>query len=170
MRGIGVFVFVTLSLFLIPSVLSESVSLDIVGVCREYNVTVNLEDFESACYDVKVDVTTAVGRIGRIYDPKEGWKSSFFYLDEGICVENGNASGVFRVMADTNSPVINFKGSVRADSKTWESDFFERVQDCPQVFPEESLVFWLAVLVPIAVILAGIVWHAKSTRKLAELF
>ena len=112
-----------------------------------------------------IPVTSENGRVGRIYDPKEGWKSSFFYVREGVCVEDGNGSRIFRVRADTNSPVINFRGSVRTDSKTWDSESFERVQDCPRVFPESDLVFWLAVLVPIAVILAGIVWHARVTRE-----
>jgi hypothetical protein len=45
MRKFILFAFI-LSLFLIPSALAQTVSLDIEGACREYNATVSLAGFE----------------------------------------------------------------------------------------------------------------------------
>lgn len=168
MRGngpAGFIVFLALSLLLMPSVISESLSLEIGGKCGEYNVTIDILGFVPACYDVKVDVTTSEGRVGEIFDPREGWKSSFFYIKEGICLHSENDSRTYTLRTGDTEEVLNFRGYLRNDSKTWETGFYEIRQDCPGGIPEGAdYGFWIAVLVTVMVIMAGIVWQAKATR------
>ncbi len=162
----SVFSFALFSLLLSFPVLSQEVSMEIEGECREYNVTIVLENFEPACYDVKVDVTTPAGRVGRIFDPREGWKSSFFYVNEGICVdgENTTVNGTYSIRAETSSPLLNFRSSIRHASRRWETGFVEFGQDCPASspvnLPEQQ--FFLAVLMAVTVILAGIVLQKRA--------
>jgi hypothetical protein len=162
---------------------AEDFSLEISGSCRDYNVTIALEGFGAGCYDVKVDVTTAAGRVGRIFDPREGWKSSFFYVADDFCIEapeapenategaasdeTSKATRTYMLKADTPAEVLNFRGSLRHGSMTWETGYYEVVQDCPSSLPGEEDVplFFLTILAVVAVILAGIAFHARETRK-----
>lgn len=162
----AVLAFALAFLFFLPPVLSEEASMLVVGTCREYNATVSLEGFEAGCYDVKVDVTTPAGRVGRIFDPREGWKSSFFYVRGDLCVEDAaqNVSKTYRLSAETSSGNLNFRGTVRYGEKTWEAGVQEKVQDCPEAFPgDEGPAFWLVVLSSMLVILIGLAIHKKFT-------
>jgi hypothetical protein len=156
-----------LNTFFVKAV-SQNISMSIQGKCKEYEVTLVLENFEIACYDVKIDVTTPAGRVGEIYDPRQGWKSSFFYIREDFCVEvaNETLNKTYHVRANTISPKLYFAGLVRHGSSTWETGFQEVTQECPEI-PKGQIdpIFWLVVLVVMVVILAGLVAHAKITRK-----
>lgn len=176
-------VFLILFSVLIPSATAENITLDIRGECREYNVTLTAEGFESACYDAKIDMTTSAGRVGRIYDPREGWKSSFFYVEDDFCIEESTAnqtnlttetnltsktSKTYKLKADTSSPTIYFRASLRHASSKWDSSFIEFGQSCPEQPSGPSLpmeYFFLAVLVVILIILAGIALHKKFTSQ-----
>jgi len=64
---------------------AQKMDMDISGQCRNYDVTLIVNDLEEGCYDLKIDMTCPEGR-GEIYDPREGWKSSYYYIDEAFCI------------------------------------------------------------------------------------
>ena len=145
-------------LFIIPTSLGQEVSLDIEGECREFNVTVFLNDFGAGCYDIKIDVTTPAGRVGRIFDPREGWKSSIYYVNEGFCIEEGqNESKIFQVFADTSYNELSFKGSVRHGSLTWNTGYYDITGNCPEAEPHSDIVVIFIIIISIEIMLLGYV-------------
>jgi hypothetical protein len=157
------FVLVVSALVLIPGVSGEgeALGMDIQGVCRNYNVTLSLYGFPEGCYDVKIDVTSPAGRVGEIFDPREGWKSSFFYIREGFCVEEseGVVKNIYRLRTDSSSGVLNFAGSLRFGSRSWQTGYYSILQDCPEGFDEAGPAFWLGVLLALVVIASGLVFY-----------
>jgi len=143
-----------------------TVSLDVAGTCQDYNVTVKLVDFPEACYDVKIDVTTSAGRVGEIFDPREGWKSSFYYVLEDFCTTyEPELEKVYHLRVSTRDPVLNFRGSVRYGSSTWNSGYAVVTQDCPEtVGILDDHVFWIVSGVAVIIILVGLVLYTKVFR------
>jgi hypothetical protein len=139
--------------------LGQNILLDITGVCKEYNVTVTISDFEIGCYDVKVDITTPAGRVGKIFDHREGWKSSIYYVNEGFCVEEANqsVSKMFQLQAETSSSELNFKGSIRHGSKIWTTGYYEVSNKCSQIEPQDDIVVLFIVIISIEIFLLGFV-------------
>jgi len=129
-------------------ILDHNITMSIQGICEDFNVTIYASGFESGYYDVKVDVFHPTqGRVGRIYDPTEGWKSSIYYVDMALQIFDNttNASGVFEINAETRLDELNFQVKLRKASETWESEYFMFLQDCPESegfddFPVESHV------------------------------
>ena len=74
-------------ILLIPGVQGQTVQLDIEGTCQSFNATVSLQAFGPGCYDVKIDVTSLEGRVGEIFNPRQGWTSSFFNVHAGSAVD-----------------------------------------------------------------------------------
>ena len=145
-------------LVLVPLASAQSVSLDVQGSCREFNVTVTLADFGEGCHDVKIDVTTPAGRVGRIYDPRSGWKSSIYYVNEGFCVSDGeNASRIFHVFADTSYNELSFKGSVRHGSLTWDTGYYDIRGSCPVVETLDDIEVMFVLIIAIEIIVLGYV-------------
>ena len=141
----------------------EVLELDIEGNCVYYNVTVSdLE--EGVVYDIKIDVTNENGRVGEVYDPREGWKSSYYYINE-IRVGSGGKIKV-QVRASEDS-VLNFKGTLKSGSSEWQSEYYEVVQNCSQnsVEPYPIEYFLIPVLLSIVVIFAVIVLYVKHWKK-----
>lgn len=128
----------------IPTALSQeetekdkpTIKLDIEGNCTEFNVTFIASNFSPGCYDIKIDVNSPTGRVGRIYDPRKGWKSSFFYIKDYFCIESQNNSSrhneTFKLKAESENQSLSFKGKLRQGSSSWESDFYTIDQNCPE--------------------------------------
>jgi len=154
--------FLALLLFSQGLVAGQNVSLEIQGQCMGYNVTVKTQGLGEGCYDVKIDVTTPAGRVGEIFDPRQGWKSSFFFVNEGLCIGGQNTS-TFQVRAGTTQD-LNFAGSLRFGSKTWDTGFYEIKQNCPITAGQDYQAFWIAALLAILVLVAGITLYVKVLR------
>lgn len=161
-------------IFILPqSAISQNLTMNIQGECMDYNVTVFLEGFGTGCYDVKIDATTPAGRVGEIYDPREGWKSSFYYVNEGLCIQEDpsqsnlthNKTFLLRILS--SSPQVSFKGTVRHGSVTWGTGYQDVVQDCPPSSPMimTDQQFFLSVLTVILVILAGLVIYKRIMNR-----
>jgi hypothetical protein len=148
-------------LVLLPVVGGEGLSLDIQGECKEYNVTLFLLGFMEGCYDVKIDVTTPAGRVGEIFDPREGWKSSFFYVKGDFCIEElGITNRTYKLRIVSNSGVLNFAASARSGSRSWSTGYYPVTQDCPQgMGGEAGVTFWLGILLGMVVIVSGLVFY-----------
>ncbi len=169
-RILSVAAFLIFTLILNHSALSQEVSMGIEGECMDYNVTVFLDGFGTGCYDVKIDVTTPAGRVGEIYDPREGWKSSFYYVNEGFCIQedtNQTENKTFLLRATTSSGQISFSGTVRHGSVTWNTGYHDIVQDCPSSSPMimTDQQFFLAILSVVLVILAGLVIYKRIMNR-----
>ena len=147
-------------LFFVPSAFAQTASLGIEGTCREFNVTVSLHDFSEGCYDVKVDVTTPSGRVGRVFDPREGWKSSVYYVNNGLCIGNGQSgSGTFQLLADTRSTGLNFRGTVRQGSRTWDTDYHNIINACPIEHEADGVaVIFVSIICIELFILGFVIW------------
>ena len=148
-------------LFLIPSVLSQSIALDITGICRDYNVTMITRDFDPGCYDVKIEITTSDGRIGKIFDPRAGWKSSIYYIDQAFCIENENQilNSEYQLIAETSSKQLYFRGSIRRGSKIWTTEYYEIENKCSQYDPIDNMVVLFIAILSIEIIILGLVLY-----------
>ena len=142
-----------------------SISLDISGTCKEFNVTLTASNFSEGCYDVKIDITTPSGRVGRIYDTKEGWKSSIYYIDEALCIGANESvvSEVFQMKAETSAKQLYFQPRLRAGSKTWESSHVSFEQDCP--VESDNEILFLVSLIVILTLLVVITMYVKVWKK-----
>ena len=157
-----------LALLFVPLASAQQINLDINGVCREFNVTGIYTNLEKGCYDVKIDVTTKDGRVGEIFDPRLGWKSSFYYINENFCTE-ANLVNVhkYRMKADTDYGLLNFIVTLRNSTgeQTWNSGYIEYTQDCRNYQEEIDFnIFLLAVFVVVLLIIAGITAYVKIFR------
>jgi len=142
----------------------KSITLDINGSCMEYNVTVSPDMFDYGCYDVKIDVTTANGRVGQIYDPMQGWKSSLYYVTDGMCLDQDNNNATFQIYAATKYEELNFKCKLRAGDKIWESEYYTIQQTCPEPPAESIEVILIVSLIAIVVLLVGITAYIKILK------
>ena len=139
--------------FLSSISLAQNITLDIQGTCKDYNVTITADGFEEACYDVKIEAMSPTGS-SSIYDPREGWKSSFYYISEAFC----NETGTFQIRAD-DSDTLHFLAKLRLGGNVWQSSYYEVQQECPQT---DELFIFAVVLIVILVLLAVITWYVKG--------
>ncbi|MCX6818957.1 MAG: hypothetical protein NT129_03060 [Candidatus Aenigmarchaeota archaeon] len=158
-----------LSFLIIFSILSSTVfaqeiSLDIQGTCKEYNVTLTATGIDG-CYDVKIELTSPDSITGSIFDPREGWKSSFFFIDEALCI-NATASKTFAMRTDSTSATINFEAKLRPVSEAevaWESGYYIFKQKCPPVADDTMFVILVALIV-VLVLLAAVTLYVKGGK------
>ena len=163
--GIKPLLFLLLFLFFMPlaQAQSEKITMDVKGSCVDYNVTLKAEGFENGCYDVKIDVKTAgVGRAGEIYDPMEGWKSSFYYIKDGFCVNKEKDRKDFMVRAKTYRD-FSLVASLKMNSRTWASDYYDVKQKCPQQTKRPEY-FFLGALVAVLFLVAGLALYVKKFK------
>ena len=156
-------------ILLIPSVQGQTVQLDIEGTCQSFNATVSLQAFEPGCYDVKIDVTSLEGRVGEIFNPRQGWTSSFFYVQEGLCITeeqaNETTNATYELRTPSSLSQMTFTGRVRQDARIWDTSQLTLTQDCPPLsgLPGDSTFFLVSLLV-VLIILIGIVLYVKVLR------
>jgi hypothetical protein len=105
--------------FLLPIVFSQSISLDLpsqVDYNEEFTVTLNLIDFSSDVYDVKIDITTSNGtRLSEILD-SESWHSTYSYIASAIDTSK-SASRSFKLkIVKSYSGQANVEVKVRSSS------------------------------------------------------
>lgn len=144
---------VLLLLLMLPGGLAADLPLAVEGRCREFTAFVPAD----RCGDVKVDVTTADGRVGQVYDPRGGWKSSVYFVQE-VCPQAGQLE--VRVRTETREPHLFFRASLREGEKMVTSDFVTVEQQCLRT--EDVTTFLLPVLVVILLLVAGVVWAGKK--------
>lgn len=137
--------------------LAEEITLDIAGECRYYNVTVTARNFSEACYDVKVEALSEIGR-GFIYDERGGWKSSFYYIDEALCTSE-TSTKTFSLRIDATD-TVSFMAKLRLDNDIWESQYYSVDQDCPPQ-PGQEFVFAISLIV-ILILTGTIAWYVKK--------
>jgi len=140
--------------------------LGIEGTCHEFNVTVSVDMFDYGCYDVKVDVfSPQEGRVGEIYDPVQGWKSSMYYIYDGLCIDAETSNGTFKVRADTDAEELNFMARLRdtcCGMPTWDSGYYNITQQCdsaPEGVGNESML--LVLLLVVLILLGGITFYVR---------
>jgi|GEM_PF-4431431 len=159
--GLKILFFVSAFLLLIPVALAQELTLEVNGSCIDYNVKLIAEDFEKGCYDVKIDVKTPEGRVGEIYDPNEGWKSSYYYIKDGFCNQESYYKN-FELKVGTKKD-FSFVASLKSSSRVWTSDYYEVKQNCPKESLEPEN-FFLAVLIVVLILLAGITFYVKKFK------
>lgn len=142
--------------------LAQELTMDVEGSCIYYNVRVNAEGFERGCYDVKIDAKSPAGRIGEVYDPREGWKSSFYYIKDGFCITGERTYKDFKFMAKTHND-FSFVANLKMGSRTWNSEYYDVKQNCPQQ-TEIPEYFLLGALVAVLVMLAGLALYVKKFK------
>jgi len=141
-----------------------NITLDIQGTCREFNVTVSVDTFNYGCYDVKIDVTTPAGRVGQIYDPMQGWKSSIYYVTDGLCLSADVSNETFQIYADTDYEQLFFLCKLRQSSSTWESEYFNVTQDCPAAAGGSIEILILVSSLVILILLIGVTMYFKVLK------
>ena len=169
-KALTIAILLSVSLFLlVQTTAGQEVSLDISGDCQEYSVTLSASGLDNGCYDAKIDITSPSGRVGEMYDPQKGWKSSFFYVEGDLCIQDGpneTATKTYQMKAKTNTPTIYFEATVKnaTTGRTWSSPLYDVMQDCPQPPDPLGPVFWLAALLAMVLILGGVVVYVKIIK------
>ncbi|MFB6088464.1 MAG: hypothetical protein ABEK36_01655 [Candidatus Aenigmatarchaeota archaeon] len=121
--------FILVSVLLSFSVGARNISIDHRGTCENFNITLNVSGFEKGIYDLKLEKLKPDNGLD-IHDPSEGWKSSFFYLNDYIEIEN-NESEIVEVRARINSTEdLEFRCKLRNISEKWESGKYVIDQNC----------------------------------------
>ncbi len=145
-------------LFLVPTVNAQQFFMDIEGECIDYNITLMVNDIPYDCYDVKIDAIVPDKRVGEIYDPIEGWKSSYYYIKDGYCVGKEN-NYMFRAHTSED---LNFIAKIKVGSETLTSDYFTVEQNCPGL-TEMSYLF-LAMVLSVLFLVAGLTLYVKKFK------
>ena len=135
-----------LPLFLSSVVVAEKLDMDIQGTCKEFDITLIASGFEEGCYDVKIDVTSPMGR-GEIYDEREGWKSTYYFINEALCID-GDGNETFQIRSRT-SDNLNVLAKIRLDNDIWESRYREIDQTC--VRQEDMFIAFLIAMVVVLI-------------------
>ncbi len=153
-------------LFIFSSLaLAQDITLDIQGTCKEYNVTLFATGIDG-CYDVKIELTSPDSITGSIFDSREGWKSSFFFIDEALCI-NATASKTFAMRTDSTSATINFEAKLRPVSEAevaWESGYYVFKQKCP-IAADDTIFVVLVALIVVLVLLAAVTLYVRPLKK-----
>lgn len=160
------FIFAFLLVFFpaLPVVQAQQIALLTEGTCVEYNVTIRLDDFEDGRYDVKIDAFNRDGRrVGEIYDPLKGWKSSYFYVTEAVLVDGENNYGNFQIRVDTHDD-FTIVISAKSQSKTWTSDPYEVVQNCPETEMAQPPLFFLGLMMVVLLLVVAVTLYTKKFK------
>lgn len=163
-KYILLFILITSPVFYNTSVKAENIELEIEGNCTNYNATVIARGFKQGCYDTKVDVTSPQGRVGFTYNPRKGWKSSFYYIEDYLCFDPNQTKERKEVKIKVNTKRnISFKGKLRKNQETWESDYYDIEQNCPKQKPtHEAGIVIIISLIALWIILIGITIYHKG--------
>ena len=142
-------------LIIISNIVSaQNISFAIDGECHEFNISLSSSGLEEGCYDIKIEALSPSGD-SETYNPREGWKSSFFYIEKGYCggVEH------YKVRTTSNDD-LEFRVKLRKNSTILSSDYYKLKQNCPKNYqnPEQ---FFLVVFLSILLILIGITAYVK---------
>ncbi len=123
------------------------IDIDVEGACREFDITVRaaVED----CWDVKIDVA------GVVLHP-DGWKSSFFYINNALCENEAQ----LKIRLDSKNDMI---ASLKLrQNETIVEKNFELNQNCSEPSGRESLFVVLTIIIILA---AGIAIYLKKPKK-----
>ncbi len=146
-------------LLLLPTARAEII-LETEGNCVDYNVSVMAEGIEDGCYDVKID--SAGGRVGKIYDPEKGWKSTFYYVEDGFCVKNGTCEKEFMLRAETYRD-FSLVATLRSGSGKISSESCEVEQKCASLDLASLEYFFLFALVSVMLLVILLALYVKKT-------
>ena len=116
--GVKILSFLILFLLAMPVASAQEMKIIYVqGKCIDYNIKIEAEGLERGCYDLKID--SPDGRVGEVYDPDGGWKSSYYYLKNGYCTGKEN---VFRFRAKTRED-FEIGAKIRDRSQTITTEY-----------------------------------------------
>ena len=99
-------------LLVIPTISAQNISIDYpdeVEIGKEFQIKLQLIDFESGTYDVKIDMFGDGARIARILN-NGVWKSTVYYISEAI--ESGQEED-FTMKIESYVGNINFEVKIR---------------------------------------------------------
>jgi hypothetical protein len=144
-------IFITLFLiltFLSSTTFAQEINVETKGTCKDFDVLIktNLQ----GCCDAKVE---APGQVLHA----DGWKSSFFYVNNAMC--NGEAQ--LKLMLDVKDDVtasLKLRQNTTILEKTFEID-----QKCPIDFSDREFLLLIAAI--IIVLAAGIAIYAKPKAR-----
>lgn len=162
--GLKLFVFLFMVLVLMPFAQAQEGQIGVItdGSCVDYEVTLTLDDYENGYYDVKIDIFTPEGsRIGEIYDPIKGWKSSYYYVEDAIKIQGDKNYETFKIRANTHKD-FTIQISIRKDSSIWKSGYHEIKQDCPEIELIQPPLFLMAVMITVLILVAGIALYIRK--------
>jgi len=127
------------------------------GECKYFNVSILVPGFTGEfCYDVKIDLFDNGKRVGEIYDLNEGWKSSYYYIENALCQRNGT----FMVRADSQHNLTAIIKLKKPGETTALQAEIKIVQNCRV---NDERVF-LVALATILVFLWAITMYVKFWR------
>ena len=128
-------------IFIFPYISYAHFTASAAGTCRDFDVSITTD--EPGCYDVKID---AAGQALH----KDGWKSSFFYVENALC----DGSGAIKVRF---SETKNFTTAVKLRQNNTISEVpLEISQQCPA--GEGFVAFAIGIALLLA---AGILIYAR---------
>ena len=138
-------------LFILSSLaFAQEINIETSGTCREFDVTIAAQ--LDGCWDAKIEAP------GELLHP-DGWKSSFFYVNNALCAPETSAQ--LKIRLDAKSDIIaSFK--LRQNNTIIERNF-EINQNCPaELSNNEMLLFVAAIIIILA---AGVAIYLKMPRK-----
>jgi hypothetical protein len=122
------------------------------GTCHDFDVNV-FASLPAGCYDVKIDAP------GLVLD-NEQWRSSFFYIDDALCMSPGSANAHVKIkLANDENTLATLK--LRHDSKIYEKQFII-YQNCDM--HDEYVA--VAATMSILIILAGIAFYCGYMKNI----
>lgn len=139
-KGISSIFILIFALIIIPIISAENITMDypeIVGIGQEFSFSLELINFSSGIYDVKIDITDIVSgtRIAQILNNGK-WKSTYYYITGAIeeneekefklkVVEDFETAGIEIKIRDSSGKTFTFSGyeiSKNEDYKKEEGD------------------------------------------------
>ena len=110
-------------LLVIPTISAQNISIDYpdeVEIGKEFQIKLQLIDFESGTYDVKIDMFGDGARIARILN-NGVWKSTVYYISEAI--ESGQEED-FTMKIESYVGNINFEVKIRESGSETKYSIF----------------------------------------------
>ncbi len=143
--------FLAMLLAISAATFAQEINIETKGTCKDFDIKINAN--LEGCWDAKVEAA------GEILHP-DGWKSSFFYVNNAMC--SGEAE--LKLKLNTKDDVIASL-KLRQNTTILERDF-EINQNCPTELTDKEFLLLIAAI--IIILAAGIAIYAKKPKKRAK--
>jgi hypothetical protein len=140
-----------LSIFLLTSItFAQEINVETKGTCKEFEIAINAQ--LDGCWDAKIEAPAMVLH-------PDGWKSSFFYVNNALCAPEKETN--LKIRLDTKDDIVaSFK--LRQNETIIERNF-EIKQNCASELTDEEMLLVVATI--IIVLAAGVAIYLKSKRE-----